>query len=407
MYQEINRKSKISIIILLVVAFTFVITVSYAYFQTTLGEAAVTNTGIKTYKGDSLSFVKGDDLTLEVFAGNFAQGMGDVTSTTTSSAILKANTRTLDATEHYNVYFHIIKNNFEYTTTELDAELILRVTDPDGNNVTSIDGLTYNGSQQGFDITVSDGVISIANGYTITSHSAAGEQQTWQFELAFINLDSDQSLNEGKTIDAKVVLTKGDYIVPTLSQGSNWSSRISLYKSSITNINFVDSYTPTGTESITWDCSESENSSVMCYLDSTRSVVTIAGNGTGHIFANYDSSYLFSDTASSKQFTSLRSITGLNILKTSYVHDMSNMFLNAGYNSTQFEVDISSWDTSNVSDMAAMFAGTGNNASSWVVIIPPSNENGTLNDYTTIYGGDDTVYYILSGGKEFSVASNV
>jgi hypothetical protein len=153
MYQVIDKKSRLSIMILIVVMFTLVITVSYAYFQSTVGDAAVTNVGIRTYKSDSLSFIKGEDLALDVFEGNFAQGMGNVSSTTTSSAILRANTKTLEATDYYDVYFHIIKNNFEYTTNNHETELLLKVVNPDGEYLTEVEGLTYNNELQGFDIT--------------------------------------------------------------------------------------------------------------------------------------------------------------------------------------------------------------------------------------------------------------
>ena len=138
MYQVIDKKKRLSVIILVLTVLTLVITVSYAYFQPTVGEGAATNTGIVSYKSDSLSFVKGPDLALEASQENFAYGMGNLTSTTTSSAVLKANTKTFSATEHYNVYLHIIKNNFEYTTNEEQPELVLKITDPYGEYLSNV-----------------------------------------------------------------------------------------------------------------------------------------------------------------------------------------------------------------------------------------------------------------------------
>ena len=84
------------------------------------------------------------------------------------------------------------------------------------------------------------------------------------------------------------------------------------------------------------------------------------------------------------------------------------MFMNAGYNSVYFSINISSWDTSNVIDMDYVFDGTGMSASSWNIVIPPSNENDSYNDITTIYGTNENTYYTLNvNGREFSVASNV
>ena len=405
MYQVIDKKKRLSVIILVLTVLTLVITVSYAYFQPTVGEGAATNTGIVSYKSDSLSFVKGPDLALEASQENFAYGMGNLTSTTTSSAVLKANTKTLSATDHYNVYLHIIKNNFEYTTNEEQPELVLKITDPYGEYLSNVEGLEYNNDLQGFDITTAGGVITLAENYEINSYSAAGEKQDWTFELSFINLYSNQALNEGKTIDAKVVLMKDSYVIPTLASGSVWSSVLGNDKTSITEINIVDSYTPTGNEHLAWDCSELNNGSVMCYEVGNK--VIIAGNGTGHIFANPDSSYMFSDYNSSNRFESLTTINGLDILKTTGVYDMSNMFAGAGSDSDTFSIDISSWDMSEVMHLDFMFDGAGANASSWNVIIPPSNENGNYNDMTTIYGSNETSYYYLTSGREFVVASNV
>lgn len=57
----------------------------------------------------------------------------------------------------------------------------------------------------------------------------------------------------------------------------------------------------------------------------------------------------------------------LSGLRTDHAINMSNMFAFANYNTTTFNLDLSSWDTSNVTDMSSMFyyIGAGNNATTF------------------------------------------
>ncbi|SHK33291.1 BspA family leucine-rich repeat surface protein, partial [Hespellia stercorisuis] len=131
--------------------------------------------------------------------------------------------------------------------------------------------------------------------------------------------------------------------LPMLSK--SWSSTLnSSEKSSVTKINIVDSYTPTGAESKSWDASFYVNGSVMAYL--TGTVVTIAGDGSGLIQFPVDSTYIFSGLGR------LTTITGMGILDTSTVTDMTSMFYNC---SKLTSIDLGNFDTSTVTDMKSMF----------------------------------------------------
>ena len=57
------------------------------------------------------------------------------------------------------MYLDIAKNELTYTTEEKKAELILTVTDKDGNPITNIEGLNYVTVDEisGFDISESEG----------------------------------------------------------------------------------------------------------------------------------------------------------------------------------------------------------------------------------------------------------
>ena len=145
-------------------------------------------------------------------------------------------------------------------------------------------------------------------------------------------------------------LNQGRLIEPVLAPSSSWYKGTTA-KNTITEISLVDFYTSTGTETESWDASAAGNGSVMAYIDGTK--LMLAGNGYGKIFANADSSYAFSDTSSTR-FSSLTTVTGMDLLDTSKVTNMKTMFYNC---SGLTGLDVSGFDTSQVTDMSWMFAG--------------------------------------------------
>lgn len=140
--------------------------------------------------------------------------------------------------------------------------------------------------------------------------------------------------------------------IPTLAPNSAWFSQggTTVKRASITQINIVDSYTPTGSETASWDASAAKDGGVMCYVNGT--VLTIAGNGSGKIYANEDSSYAFADTAKKDYFSTLKAINGGNLLDTSRATTFNAMFRSASALTT---IDVGNWDTSNVTSFRIMF----------------------------------------------------
>ena len=142
---------------------------------------------------------------------------------------------------------------------------------------------------------------------------------------------------------------------PIIAPSDTWFTRGNgnTLRSAITEIEFVDSYTPTGNENKSWDASASLDGSIMVYLTGTK--LTIAGNGSGGIYANPDSSYFLADSNEAEWFTSLTKITNLALLNTSKVTIMSRMFFGTIKLTT---IDVSHFDTSNVTDMRLMFGSS-------------------------------------------------
>lgn len=141
--------------------------------------------------------------------------------------------------------------------------------------------------------------------------------------------------------------------VPILQPNSTWfTPNISTIKrNTITTINIVDSYVPSDTVTDSWDASVVQDGGIMCYVEDT--ILTIAGNGSGKILTNADSSYMFSDANRADFFTKVTTVTGLNLLDTAHTTDMNRMFLQM---QSVTGLDVSGFNTSKVTDMSMMFA---------------------------------------------------
>ena len=221
--------SAVAIITLIAV----VVGATYAYFQAQGGGSANTNVNVQTATTDNLSFQTGESINLTANQEDFGQGAGNKSGSTTASATLTANNATNNATRNYYVYLDITDNDFVYTTDDYQAELLLKVTGPEGE-VTTIEGLTSttSGGVTGFDITSYDRLIAIADNYEIASTGTT--TQNWTVEVIFVNLDSDQNANTGKTFNANLIIQEeeittnylSDYIINEVYAGVEGSSGI-------------------------------------------------------------------------------------------------------------------------------------------------------------------------------------
>lgn len=204
-----NDKKILFLSLLAVIAFIAgIIGLTYAYFVAQGGTSANTNVNVQTNTTDNLSFQVGNPISFSINQENFGQGMGNQRGSTTARATLTANNATNTATENYYVYLNIGSNDFEYTTEDSQAELLLKVTNPDGTEVTTLGNLERktSGGETGFDITTATGLITIADNYEIIANPQT--TQEWNIEIVFVNLDSDQNANTGKSFSAELIIQK-------------------------------------------------------------------------------------------------------------------------------------------------------------------------------------------------------
>lgn len=136
---------------------------------------------------------------------------------------------------------------------------------------------------------------------------------------------------------------------PILAPNSTWY-KSSVSRSTITEINIVDSYSGTADE--TWNADADNSGAVKCYR--TGTVLTIAGNGSGKIAMNADSSYLFALTGGGDLFSLLATITGLALLDASGATTLKNAFDRC---TKVTALDVGGWDVSNVTNMERTFQG--------------------------------------------------
>ena len=205
--EKINEKKVLVLSFIGIITFIAVVVgATYAYFQAQTGGTGNIDVNANTATTDNLAFQVGSAISLTANQEDFGQGMGNKSGETYARATLTANNATNNATRNYYVYLIVESNDFEYTTEDNQAELLLKVTDPNGTEVTTLGSLERktSGGVTGFDITTSTGLITIADNYEITSTGTV--TQEWQVEVIFANLDSDQNANAGKSFSANLII---------------------------------------------------------------------------------------------------------------------------------------------------------------------------------------------------------
>ena len=322
---------------------TFIIGATYAYFVAQDGTTSNSAVRVQTSTTDTLSFSVGSSIALTADQTSFASGKGNVTGSTTATALLTPNNATNKATNYYNIYFDITNNSFIYTTSDNQAELLLQITDPNGNVVTSIDGLSYvtSGGASGFDITTITGTITIAIDYAINANGTS-KSDTWKIGVVLVNLDSDQTKNAGKSFSATAVISKDKKVtlashITSLytSQGAN---NLYYHNASLANGAGDNSYRYSGANPDNYVCFGSNESP--CPTDNLYRIIYVKGGQVKLIKATVASSALLGtdgDYSSSTRYswnykadTTINSGNGSNDWSTSLLNktNLNKNFIN-------------------------------------------------------------------------------
>ena len=272
-----SKKTKIVSVVAIVALALTVITATYAYFNAQVGDPASADIKVNANTVDTFTFSSGSAISFSINQDNFASGAGNQSGSTYASAMLTANNKTNTATEHYYLYLNIEDNTFTYSINENTPEIIMTVTDSAGTEVTDISTLNHvivtgaNGTQvSGYDITNKNGLITLFNNREITTTSS--KEEKWNVTITFVNYDSSQNANAGKSMSAKVMIQK-DKVIQTVANvcknGQTLSSCIiamhgvddTLYyhDSSLTNGAGDSSYRYSGGDTNYYVCNYGEN----------------------------------------------------------------------------------------------------------------------------------------------------
>ena len=259
--------------------------------------------GEVTASGDTLIFTKGNNLSLKATTDNFNGASSNLTSTTNPSVKLVASNKTNNATATYYAGIKINSNTYKYSTDAKTAEIILTVLDENGDAVTtSAEDLSYvtvNGVS-GFDITEKVGVFNISVDHPIaTKSSTSGTTHTWTFTLTFINLETDQSINEDGSLEMEAILQKDKIIMPLAdyvkaqytSQGAN---NLYLHDNSLTNGANDGSYRYAGPSDTTnnFVCFGYDSTDGTCPSDNLYRIIGVFGDEVKLIKYDYAKSTL-------------------------------------------------------------------------------------------------------------------
>ena len=221
--QKVTKRNialAIIFLLILVVVALLIGNFTYSFLGADISDDVNTQ-GETTASGDTLIFSSGNTLSLHATTDNFNATSGNLTDTTNPSVRLIASSRTNNATATYFAGIRIYENTYTYSSGTT-AEVILTVRDENGALLeASSDELPYvtvNGVS-GFDITGKTGAFNIAIDHPIsTTSSTNGTTHTWTFTLTFVNLETDQSINENASIDMEVVLQQDRITMPTFAE---------------------------------------------------------------------------------------------------------------------------------------------------------------------------------------------
>ena len=260
--KKIKSNKFLYILSVLIVGIFFILIakVTYAFLAPIINNAQ-TNIVIKGDTVDEFKLKVGNPLKLDATPTTLKENGTNYTTSTTATVSLKANSTKNTATYNYYLYFQIENNTFTYTS-ETTPEIILTITNPNGEEVTSIEGLTYGtfNGVSGFDVTTQNGLFNIANNYSITSNSSTTATiHEWTVTLTYLNQAYDQSGNFGKSMEVGVLLQKeevkpllADY-VKSLYVSNKGENGIYYHDATLTNGAGDNSYRYAGGDSCTFN----------------------------------------------------------------------------------------------------------------------------------------------------------
>ncbi len=209
-----NRKNTILLTVIAVATLLVaVVGATFAYFTAQGGQGVQTPVKVTTSNTSNGSFVTNGTISITANQENFGEDMGDQTGRATATVTYTASD-TAASNFCYTVGLQVTSNNFIYTTDPTNTPELTFTVRKQASSDTELEeespATTLIDAQ---DITTAAGSTLIqvpteADGDTYIHQISAGQGATvkdqWDFTVVFVNLDSDQNANTGKTFDAQI-----------------------------------------------------------------------------------------------------------------------------------------------------------------------------------------------------------
>ena len=293
--------------------------ITYAYLAPRI-QSALGNVTTISDSVDDFKLELGQPLSLNATATTLPESGSNLVVTSTETAKLKANSTKKTANYNYYLYLQITNNTFKYSDGTT-PEIILTITDPNGNEITSLDNLTYGtyNGVSGFDVTTAKGLFAIANNYEITSNSSTTyTEHDWNITLTYLNLNIDQSSNYGNSFETKLYLQKEEkeLTIADVCPGKSLSdcviaqytgiknSNIYYHDSSLTNGAEDNSYRYAGASDVVNNYVCFGSSTTPCPADNLYRIIGVFGDKVKLIKSDYATTALLgADGDYSKMYT--------------------------------------------------------------------------------------------------------
>ena len=208
-----NRKNTILLTVIAVATLLVaVVGATFAYFTAQGGTSVQTPVNVTTAQTSNGSFSTSGAITINATQENFGQDDGDQTGQATGTVTYTASS-TAASDFCYTVTLDITANTFGYTTGESTPELTF--TAEKAASATDLTSPTTLINAQDITTVTSDIQIpTTAGGADYVHQISAGQGATvndqWRFTVTFVNLDSDQNANTGKSFTGQIVFAQTD-----------------------------------------------------------------------------------------------------------------------------------------------------------------------------------------------------
>ena len=254
---------------------------------------------------------------------------------------------------------YIEEEKVEYDPSVYHESLIIKTKNTEENAITSI-----------YSIQEDNQVISLATieegEYFVTPVEKHNKTVKYIVATGTVPVENADIPNDEPS-DAGIetmAITDGNMLRSTSSemfQTSGFLGNTDIERQNIDNVTFLSSISEANDTA--WDVSAEQNGSIMAWYEkNANGTLKVYIGSNEKIYANTNSTCLFSYIGYSENCTSTETITNIELLNTSNVTNMRWMFQNTGYNAMT-SLDLGdNFDTSNVTNMQSMFSSTGNNA---------------------------------------------